>query len=155
MRYLLLLTLLVGFSAKAQNLNDERIWKIPSKKKAIYLTNGVFHQNSGPDASVIGIRSSGASQQGYERVVIDFSTSSVPKLYGHINETERKISVDFFQTSIASNLKSLSNTRYVKSVDFLVVDKDQVTMQMNLKSKYSFDIFFLENPGRLVIDIRQ
>lgn len=154
MKLISLLILLVGYSAFAQNLTEERIWKLGSKKKSIYLSSGVFHQNTGSNAAIASIRSSSAGQQGYERIVIDFAGTSIPKLYGHISESEKKISVDFFQTSVNPQLKSLTNTKYVKSVDFLAIDKDQVTMEINLKNKYNYDVFYLESPGRLVIDVR-
>lgn len=154
MKYICLLILLIGYSAFAQNLTEERIWKLGSKKKSIYLSSGVFHQNTGSQSIISSIRSSSAGQQGYERIVIDFAANAIPKLYGHISENDKKVSVDFFQTSVTPNLKSLTNTKYVKSVDFLAIDKDQVTMEINLKNKYNFDVFFLESPGRLVIDVR-
>ena len=154
MKYFCLLILLIGYSAFAQNLTEERIWKLGSKKKSIYLSSGVFHQNTGSQSIISSIRSSSAGQQGYERIVIDFAANAIPKLYGHISENDKKVSVDFFQTSVTPNLKSLTNTKYVKSVDFLAIDKDQVTMEINLKNKYNFDVFFLESPGRLVIDVR-
>jgi hypothetical protein len=108
MKYIVLLILFVGHSVGAQNLNEERIWKIAPKKKAIYLASGVFHQNAGPSSSIIGIRSSSSPQQGYERVVIDFSTAQIPKIYGHISEGDKKISVDFLNSSVSTGLKSLS-----------------------------------------------
>jgi len=149
-----MLILLVGYSAFAQNLTEERIWKLGSKKKSIYLSSGVFHQNVGSNSVIASIRSSSSAQQGYERVVIDFAGSAIPKLYGHISESDKKISVDFFQTNVIPSLKSLTNTKYIKSVDFVAIDKEQVTMEINLKNKYNFDVFYLESPGRLVIDIR-
>jgi hypothetical protein len=154
MKLFSILILLLGYSAFAQNLTEERIWKLGSKKKSIYLSSGVFHQNAGASSTISSIRSSSAGQQGYERIVIDFTGESIPKLYGHISETDKKISVDFFQTSVNPQLKSLTNTKYVKSVDFLAIDKDQVTMEINLKSKYNYDVFYLDSPGRLVIDVR-
>ena len=153
MKYLWILVGLMSFSALAQNLNEERIWKLVSRKKAIYLSHGVFHINQGGSAAIETIRSSFVADRGYERVVIDLG-STVPRLYGHISEGEKKISVDFFNTSVSPQLKSLQNSKYVKSVDFLAVEKNQVTMEMNLKSKVNFDVFYLENPARLVIDIR-
>lgn len=154
MKYLLILIGLFTFAAAAQNLNEERIWKLASRKKAIYLNHGVFHLNQGPAGSISAIRSSFVADRGYERVVVDFPGASVPRLYGHINEGEKKVTIDFFNTSVAPALKSLANSKYVRSVDFLVIDQSQVTMEMNLKQKVNFDVFYLENPGRLVIDIR-
>ncbi len=154
MRYLCFLVGIISFSVLAQNLNDERIWKLVSRKKAIYLSHGVFHLNQGMKSTITGVRSSNVPDRGYERVVIDFSSASAPKLYGHISATENKISVDFFDTSVAPEISSLKNTKHVKAVDFLAIDQSQVTMEIKLKSKLNYDVFFLENPGRLVIDIR-
>ena len=154
MKYLLLLVGLLSLQAFAQNLNEERIWKLVSRKKAIYLSHGVFHQNDGGRTTITGLRSSYVNGRGYERIVIDFATNNIPKLYGHIDSKTQKLSVDFFDTSVTPQITALRNTRHVKAVDFLAIDQGQVTMEMQLKDKVNFDIFFLENPGRLVIDIR-
>lgn len=154
MKYLWILIGIISFSAFAQNLNEERIWKLGSRKKAIYLGHGVFHQNVGTRSSVTGIRSSNVADRGYERLVIDFGGAGIPRLYGHINENDKKISIDFFDTSVTAQIPALKNTKNVKAVDFLAIDQNQTTMEIQLKSKLNFDVFYLENPGRLVIDIR-
>lgn len=154
MKYPLLLVGLLATQVFAQNLNEERIWKLVPRKKSIYLSHGVFHQNQGPAAKVTGIRSSWVADRGYERVVIDFDGAAIPRLYGHISESEQKISIDFFNTGVLPTLKSLVNTKHVKTVDFLAIDKDHLTMELRLKQKLNYDVFFLESPGRLVIDIR-
>src|SRR5690606_31578477 len=116
--------------------------------------SGVFHLNSAiKNASITGVRNSSVNGRGYERVVIDFNTPAVPKLYGHITPG-KKISVDFFDTSIMTSQPNMKNSKFVKSMDFISVDGKTITMEMSLKGKSSFDVFFLENPGRLVIDIR-
>ncbi len=140
-------------SALAQNLMDERIWKVSPRKKSIFLDSGVFHMNSEVKSSITGVRNSALNGRGYERVVIDFNTPIVPKLYGHIT-ANRKLSVDFFDTSIQTAQPQMKNSKFVKAIDFITVDGKTITMEVALKGKSSFDIFYLENPGRLVIDIR-
>lgn len=147
------LCLLFGTSVMAQNLMEERIWKVASRKKSIFLDSGVFHMNSELASGIVGLRNSALNGRGYERIVIDFNTRSVPKIYGHIT-TGKKLSVDFFNTTISAELPQLKNSKFVKSVDFITVDGKNITMEMILKGKSSFDVFYLENPGRLVIDIR-
>ena len=148
------LCLLVVTPALAQNLMEERIWKVAPRKKSIFLDSGVFHYNSNLKASsIMGVRNSAVNGRGYERVVIDFNTSSIPKIYGHIT-TDKKVSIDFFDTNIQTSQPNMKNSKFVKSVDFISVDGKTMTMEMSLKGKSSFDIFYLENPGRLVIDIR-
>lgn len=151
---LLLLSLLMVSPILAQNLMEERIWKVPPRKKSIFLDSGVFHLNSElKGANITGVRNSAVNGRGYERVVIDFNTPTVPKLYGHIAEN-KKLSVDFFDTSMATSQPQMKNSKFVKSLDFINVDGKSVTMELALKGKSSFDVFYLENPGRLVIDIR-
>jgi hypothetical protein len=150
---LLFIFLLFGTSVLAQNLMEERIWKVSPRKKSIFLDSGVFHKSSDQSSGVVSIRNSAVNGRGYERVVIDFNTQSVPKIYGHITPN-KKLSVDFFNTSISSALPQLKNSKFVQSVDFITVDGKSITMEMTLKGKSSFDVFYLENPGRLVIDIR-
>jgi hypothetical protein len=155
MMRLIWLTLLVTLPVLAQNLMEERIWKVAPRKKSIFLDSGVFHSNSKvKNASITGIRSSAVGGRGYERVVIDFNTPMIPKIYGHISPEKKKISVDFFDTAIATNQLELKNSKNVKAIDFISVDGKTVTMDMSFKDKSSFDVFYLENPGRLVIDIR-
>ena len=87
--------LLIPFLASAQNLNDERIWKIVGRKKSVYLGSGVFHLNQGALAnSISNFRNSYNPSQGFERLVIDFSKTIPPKLYGHISVKNKNQIVD-------------------------------------------------------------
>jgi hypothetical protein len=157
MRALILAFVLIAvtFGAFAQNLTEERIWKISSRKRSIFLDSGVFHYKSNTTgASISGVRNSVAAGRDYERLVIDLNSSGVPRLYGHISSADNKLRVDFFDTTVSGVPTQLKNSKYVKGVDFLAIDPKNVTMEIALKGKSSFDIFYLENPGRLVIDIR-
>lgn len=155
MMRLLFITLFMSLPVLAQNLMEERIWKIAARKKSIFLDAGVFHHPAEvKNSAIAGIRSSSNAGQGYERVVIDFNTPTIPKIYGHISGSDKKISVDFFDTGIATAQPQLKNSKNVKSIDFINVDGKSMTMDISMKGKASFDIFYLENPGRLVIDIR-
>ena len=148
------LCMLMVTSVLAQNLMEERIWKVAPRKKSIFLDSGVFHLNSAlKSSSITAVRNSAVNGRGYERVVIDFNTPTIPKLYGHITPG-KKISVDFFDTAIATSQPNMKNSKFVNSLDFISVDGKTMTMEMSLKGKSSFDVFYLENPGRLVIDIR-
>ena len=155
MMRLLFLTLFMSLPVLAQNLMEERIWKVSPRKKSIFLDSGVFHHNSNlKGAGITSVRSSATPGQGYERVVVDFNTASVPKMYGHISPKDNKISVDFFDSSIVTSQPQLKTSKNVKTIDFINVDGKSITMDLSMKGKTSFDIFYLENPGRLVIDIR-
>ncbi len=149
------LTFFIALPVLAQNLMEERIWKVAPRKKSIFLDSGIFHHNSNlQNASISAVRSSTTTGQGYERVVVDFNTSTVPKMYGHISPKSKKISIDFFDTGATTAQPQLKHSKYVKAIDFINVDGKSITMEVLLKDKTSFDVFYLENPGRLVIDIR-
>ncbi|HXH73346.1 MAG TPA: hypothetical protein VNJ08_00155 [Bacteriovoracaceae bacterium] len=151
----LLICLFISLPLMAQNLMEERIWKVSSRKKSIFLDSGVFHYNSNTtNSGITGVRSSAVPGRGYERLVIDFTTPSIPKLYGHISAQDKKISVDFFGTSVTTAQPQLKDSKFIKSIDFISVDGKNITMELSLKNKASFDVFYLENPGRLVIDVR-
>ena len=138
----------------AQSLMEERIWKVAPRKKSIFLDSGVFHVNSDLKASsIVGMRNSVVPGRGYERVVVDFNTPKVPNIYGHI-AANKKLSVDFFETTMSTARPQVKNSQFVQAIDFITVDGKTITMEIALKGKSSFDVFYLENPGRLVIDIR-
>jgi hypothetical protein len=151
---LILLSILAVTSVFAQSLMEERIWKVAPRKKSIFLDSGVFHVNSDlKAASIVGMRNSVVPGRGYERVVVDFNTPKVPKIYGHI-AANKKLSVDFFETTMNTSRPQVRNSQFVQAIDFITVDGKTTTMEIALKGKSSFDVFYLENPGRLVIDIR-
>ncbi len=149
-----LLFILFSTPVIAQNLMEERIWKVSPRKKSIFLDSGVFHHQSQVKSSITSVRGSSTPGAGFERVVIDFNTPTIPKIYGNISPASKKITVDFFDAGVGTSQPVLKNSKFVKSIDFINVDGKSVTMDLSIKSKASFDVFYLENPGRLVIDIR-
>lgn len=139
-----------------QDLLQERIWKISSRKRSIFFDKGVFHSETNPISQILnGIRNSYIPARGYERVVFDFSSEKPPKIYGKISGKEKKVYIDFFNTSLGTNLDKLRNIKYLKNIDFFTLDKDKLSVELNFNEKVSYDIFYLENHGRLVIDIKK
>lgn len=151
-----LLTLLFTFSASAQNLLQERIRRISPRKKSIYLDTGIFH-NGGPklNSKLKAVRHSYSTRTGYERVVFDFTTNELPRIYGYISREENKLYLDLFETDIPATLNSFGDSKYVKELLFFPIQKDTLSVEMNFKSKVTLDVFYLTNPGRLVIDIKK
>lgn len=141
---------------KAQDLQNQRIRKLQGSKTAIYLTSGIFHTGGGPkvDSELKAIRHSFSAKNGYERLVFDFKTPKLPKVYGHISSDDKKIYLDFFDTTVGSELNSFGSSKYVESVNIFPLSKDSLSVELVLKDKLSADIFWLENPGRLVIDLK-
>jgi hypothetical protein len=155
MKLLLVLLCFSFTSLFAQDLLKERIRKISGSKTSIYIEKGIFH-NGGvkQESSIKAIRQSDNPRQGFERIVIDFSTSNIPKVYGHISSDEKKIYIDFFDTTLAKDMQAIAKTRHVEKVSFFPIEDNYLSVELKLKTKPSADIFYLENPGRLVIDLK-
>lgn len=138
-----------------QDLLKERIRKLSSNKTSIYVEKGIFHNGGVKLSSTLtSIRQSFNPKQGFERIVIDFSTAQIPKVYGHINSEEKKLYLDVFETTLAKDLKTVASTRYIEKINFFPIETNHISVDMRLKAKVIADIFFLENPGRLVIDLK-
>lgn len=155
--FVLLCTLLMGSTTSfAQNLLKERIWKISSRKRSIYFDKGIFHSGANSQMQQLKtIRNSYVPARGYERVVFDFSGNLPPRIYGHIAKDEKKVYIDFFNTELSKQLSNLRNTKFLKDVQFFNIEEDHVSVELIFKSNVSFDVFYLENPARLVIDIKK
>lgn len=153
--FLFIILFSLSLNSFSQNLNSQRIWKISSKKRSIFLDKGVFHiDNMKGSSELVGMRNSYFKSRGYERVVFDFDGANPPSLYGHISNSKKKVYLDLFGTSLNKAMSTIKQIKFVKSVDFFKIDKNQLSVEMNLADKVSFDIFYLTNPGRLVIDIQ-
>ena len=156
MKKFLVLALLAGSVCHGQNLLTERIWKISSRKRSIFFDQGVFHSDLRPDSkTLLDIRNSYQPAKGYERIVFDFSGPQPPKVYGHISKEDNKVRLDFFNTDLEKSIGSVSNVKYVKNIDFFNIDKENLSVEMSFRDGVSFDIFYLENPGRIVIDAKK
>lgn len=158
MRYFLLFMLILGISTQVfgQDLLKERIRKLNGSKTSVYVDKGVFHNGANKiESSIQSIRQNYSDKQGYERIVIDFSSSKVPKIYGHISSEMKKISIDFFDTKIVQNIKTIKNTKFLEKVNFFPIESNHISVDLILRDKVVADVFVLENPGRLVIDLKK
>ena len=153
--FLILVQSVFSFNLSAQDLMKERIRKLSNNKTSIYIEKGIFHNGGVKQESVLkSIRQSYNPKQGFGRIVIDFSTNQIPKVYGHISSQDKKLYIDFFDTTISKDLQDIGNTRFVEKVNFFPIESNYLSMEMKLKTKVTADIFYLENPGRLVIDLK-
>ncbi|EQC43457.1 hypothetical protein [Bacteriovorax sp. Seq25_V] len=141
--------------SNAQDLMSERIRKISDKKRSIYFKGGIFHSTNNVSGAVLkSIRHGYQPANGYERLVFDFDSATTPRVYGYKSEKNKKIFIDFFNTTIGNGIGSFGNSKYVDKVEFYPVGDESLSTEVILKSDYSIDIFYLTNPGRLVIDIK-
>ena len=146
---------LLSFQIFSQDLMVERIRKISGNKKSLYFNKGIFH-NGAPTgkATLKKVRHSYVKRNGYERIVFDFSSNKIPRIYGHISYKEKKLYLDFFKTSIDSGIGSFGNSYYVDSINFFPVDKESLSVELIYKNRVSIEVFYLDSPARLVLDIR-
>lgn len=151
-----ILITLFSFNSLAQNLLNERIWKIMPRKRAIYVDEGVFHSlQQTTKSTLMAIRHSYQKDKGFERVVLDFNTNTIPKVYGYISGKGKKIYIDLFDTKIHSNISSFGDSKLVRSVDFFPITSESLPIEISLKEQTSLDVFYLKDKGRLVIDIKK
>ena len=149
------LTSISSEGAFAQDLLKERIRKLSNNKTSIYVEKGIFHNGGVKVQSTLkSLRQSYNPKQGFERIVIDFSTNQVPKIYGHISSEDKKMYLDVFETNLAKDFKTVTNTRFINKINFFPIESNHLSIDMQLKGKVIADIFYLENPGRLVIDLK-
>lgn len=138
----------------AQNLMQERLWKIDSRKKSIYLKQGIFYSNRPKIQSrLVGIRHSYTA--GHERIVFDFSSIDAPRVYGHLASSEQKLYIDFFSSTMRPSLRFPGESKYVKNVNFFPLGPESLSVEIKFKIGISADIFHLSSPGRLVIDLKK
>ena len=148
---------IVSLTLNAQSLFRESIRPIASTKKSIFLQKGIFHHNSQVGGKTIlkAVRHSHNASKGYERIVFDFSSNNIPKVYGYIGSSERRIYIDFFNTQLTDQINSFGSSHFVKALDFFPIDESSLSTEIHLKDSVGADIFYLKNPGRLVIDIKK
>ena len=141
----------------SQDLFEERIWKIPGRKKSVFLDKGIFHLKTDQKKSkLVKIRHSYQKDQGIERIVIDFTTAQVPTIYGIYNRNNKKIQIDFSETEMdGKNQLDLSSSVFIKALDFFPIDSKILSLEITLNSQVNMDVFYLESPGRLVFDLKK
>lgn len=151
----LIITLLLSSSILGQNLLDERIRRIAPRKRSIFLEKGIFH-NGGPkrSSSLKAIRHNFSKSAGYERLVFDFGTKEIPRVYGYIAGNEKRLYLDLFDTNLVGKLGSFGNSKFVESINFFPIQSDTLSVEVIFKKEITIDIFYLLSPGRFVVDVK-
>ena len=52
-------------------------------------------------------------------------------------------------------MSGIKKIKYLNEIKFFSIEKDQVAMELIFNSSVSYDIFYLTNPARIVIDIKK
>ncbi len=141
----------------ATDLSKDHVRKLLPTKKSIYLQKGIFHTSfvsSQDNFTIKEMRHFFSKKEGHERVVFQFDSQQIPKIYGSISALEKKIYVDFFKTKTDNALNSIGKSKYVQSINFYPINKDSLSVEINLKESVGSEAFYLTAPGRFVIDLR-
>jgi hypothetical protein len=137
------------------NLLEARINKLSPRKTGAFRGDGVFFRSEGSGRKrLIAARRSYSEQNAHERIVFDFEGPIPPRIYGHISTIDQKLFIDMFHTSLIQPVASLGSSYFVKNLMFYPVDDESLSLEVEFKSPVQLDIFYLESPGRLVVDIK-
>lgn len=154
--FIVLLTLMISSQeVYSQDLQSERIRSMSSRKRSVYLESGIFHNGSESLSSEVkSVRHNFSAKRGYERLVFDFTTSKIPRIYGYISADEKKMYIDFFDTELSRDIGSFGQSQYIKAINFYPINGESLSVEVEFKQKITLDIFYLNSPGRFVVDIK-
>lgn len=149
---------LFSLSAFTQNLLKENSWIIDANKKNVYFDQGIFRL-SRPlpkvQPQLTNIRTHYNKKTKQERIVMDFTGDEIPSLYGNISPVKKKLSLDILQSDKADSLPSSIRGKLLQSVDVYIIEPKLMTLELNFDNSYSFEVFYLLNPTRVVIDVKR
>src|SRR3989339_1104172 len=136
----------------AGNLLDSKVLILTGNKTSNYMAEGIFSNGKGEIAKseLKAIRHAYTDEQGYERLVFDFSTEVLPQVYGNFSGKEKKIYLDLFNTTLNSKIDSFGNSKFVNELDLFPITSESLSLEITLKEQLSVDVFYLQNPARLV-----
>lgn len=155
--YYLLLSFLFLTNIEASDLLKEKITSIPARKRGHFFDQAILHtkgQAKG-ESKIIRVRSHYHQKKREERLVFEFQETMVPEIYSRVNSSERRLNIDFFKTTRSKEIQDhLKNVKYLDKLRFYDLNDGVLSVEMLFDKSLSFDIFYLTNPGRLVIDIK-
>lgn len=138
----------------AQNIFHGEVKYIGNRKKSVYFKSGAFIKKGQASLSKLqSIRHFYSPKNGYERIVLDIKGHEVPNIYSYIEAN--KIYIDLLNTTINENIRSTGKSQFVNNLLFYPLDDDMLSLEIDLNRAVEAEIFFLENPSRLVLDIKK
>lgn len=141
---------------QAQALFSEPLRKIIGRKREIYFKEGIFFKHGATRGKFVlqKVRQFYNPKLSQERIVFDFAGEELPQIYSYIASADKKLYIDFFSTSLNPAILAFGNGHFVKNLYFYPIGKDLLSVEIDLSKQLPFEAFYLEKPGRLVIDIR-
>ena len=138
----------------AQDLFTTPIRKLMKDKTSSFHSKGIFHhgQNRNAPSSLKSFRFSYSQGRGFERIVFDLESEEMPRIYGYFSN--KRFYLDFFNTTLTDNINAVGNSRYIDTVNYYPWGEESLSVEIDFKEEVVFDIFYLESPNRLVLDIK-
>jgi hypothetical protein len=150
-----LFTMVLSVQTYGQDLLNARLRKITARKTSIFFDRGIFYHGGPKKASSLkAVRHSHVPRRGYERIVFDFETKAIPRIYGYVSSDNKTLYLDLFETNIARAMNSFGESKFVREINFFPLSRDSLSVEVHFKNNVSIDIFHLESPGRFVVDIK-
>jgi len=151
-------------------LNKDNIIAAQSKKLKRYIEDGLVTGGDRAVNDVVVLDVRFAKNQGYERIVLD--------LEGNLDGRSTQVSrPPYYQVGIHSKLKRLTFTvwgqpkvafdqnkvakrfkksKAVETIGFFpMLEEDRWMFTLNLAKNYEVEVFELQNPVRVILDIRK
>lgn len=151
-----LLVMTTCFEVRAQNLRDQSLRKIRVDKTSRFVESGIIYNMDYKNSPILtNIRSSYTPGKGYERIVFDFDTNDIPRVYGHIDSSNNRLLLDFLKTGLDGRLASPGDSRFVEAIHFFPIDENSLSLEVIFKGDVNVEVFYLKSPGRLVVDIKR
>ncbi|MFH1222726.1 MAG: AMIN domain-containing protein [Pseudomonadota bacterium] len=120
----------------------------------VILMAFALHSKERLGTDVTNVRTS--TTNGKQRIVLDINSDNEPAVYSKKAKNIICVTVETYmdQGKESQFAKLLSNTSYVKNVDFInLPDEGEVIIQLKLSGDVYDNVFTLSNPSRLVIDL--
>lgn len=156
MKFLTLFFIFFCISIGAQDLAKMSVFEIKKDKAQRYKLEGVFRQknNSVKMAQIVDIRKSFNPECICERVVFDFKTSLPKEIYLVLSAKHKRIFMDLMATNTDKYFNPFAKSKKVTDIKYYKLDSEKLSVEMGLKDQSKIEVFTLDNPSRLVIDIK-
>ncbi len=144
--------MVVGSTTCWSNLAEMKVREMIGRKRGAFLTSGIFHTPGKAQTGLIkGLRySSSQLNDGHERIVLVFKENNLPRVYGSLKGQE--VFLDFFQTQ--KKELDFSKIKTLLKQEFIPINDKMLSLKLTFKEPITLEPFFLENPGRLVLDVK-
>lgn len=136
--------------------DEEKYWIMPGRKLENYFSSGFIKTRTDiitKKTKLEKIRAFYKEKEGYERVVLDFSTDKLPKTMVYLSSNEKRLMITMIGAQKNTEIEKPIKTEMFSTYKVFHVD-NSTTVELTFRRPKEIDVFYLEKPARLVIDAR-